>query len=222
MGELVRACWRCLSIGLLLLPPGEAALRIVTRRLPEAAVWRGYLARIEVAITSPCLASDSYLSAEGLPEDFRLSPVGVLEGFPKRAGEYPLRLHAASPCGHARRDLLLRVLPAAEWQIHPRHLVIDVTAGAAPVRRQIRVGATWRDLPYRVDVDPPKLPWLRVLPALGSVPPEGAGAGEDTVEIEIDPAKLSPGHQQVRLRFHAEPALQPEYVSILVRVMPAN
>ncbi len=218
----MRVCWRCLSIGLLLLPPGEAALRIVTRRLPEAAVWRGYLARIEVAITSPCLASDSYLSAEGLPEEFRLSPVGVLEGFPKQAGEYQIRFHAASPCGNASKDLRLRVLPAAEWQVRPPELVIEVTAGGAPVRRQIRVSATWPDLPYRVDVDPPKLPWLRVLPALGAVPPEGVAGGEDTVEIEIDAAKLSPGHHQVRLRFYAEPALRPAEAPILVRVTPAN
>lgn len=216
----MRALWRCLAIALLLLPPGEGALRIVTRRLPEAAVWRGYMAQIEVVITAPCLTSDSYLSAEGLPEEFRLSAVGVLEGFPKQAGEYQIRLHAASPCGTDSKDLLLRVLPVAEWQVQPRDLVIDVTAGGAPVRRQIRVGATWRDLPYRVDMEPPKLPWLRVLPLLGAVPPEGVAGGVDTVEIEIDASKLSSGHHEARLRFHAEQALRPEYAHILVRVMP--
>ena len=207
-----------LAVAMLVANPLESAIRIVTRALPRAVVQRGYQTRLEAVSTTACPNSDIQFAAEGLPEGLRLSPVGEIQGVARRTGRFPIAVHAVNSCGAAREEFVVRVFPAAVFDLRPGDLVFRVRQGAGPQHQSFAVRSTWPELSYRIDVEPQAPPWLRISPQFGQVPPDGMPVDGDAVHVEVDASALPPGVHRAALRVSAAEALRVEKVTVTVYV----
>jgi hypothetical protein len=198
-----------------MLVPPATEIEFVTVDLPWAVAEKGYEAPpLEVRVSGSCpLGGVGYAVVAGaLPPGIQLSRLGYFSGAPLRTGEFTITVRASDGCGWVGKVFKLVVTGAPLIAVTPMRVTFTCKTGEIPAERQIRVGATWPSLPYRLTVE--KAAWLIATPEHGATPRQGSAMAEDIVHLRVDTVGLKEGHYTTIIAVSSWQALQPVRVEV--------
>lgn len=198
----------------------SAGITIRPEQLAWAVVDRPYApAPLVVQVDGDCPQTDVHVRvAEGaLPEGVLLDPHGWFSGVPRKSGVSRFVIEASNRCAKLRKAYQIVVSGAPVLAAEPRAIELVWTQGSEFPTASVKIAATWPELAYAVEADPPA-PWLKIAPRSGRTAREGASLEADSLALGAIPEKLAPGVYQTQLRISAWDAVNRPTVLVRLHV----